>query len=105
MRETRYGDSVSGTIAVGLVFVLLLGEIDLSVGSVAAASAEVLRVLVVDQDWPWWAAVIAMLGFGTLIGVLQGAWFALFRVPSFVVTLAGLLARRSVSAMRCRRRR
>jgi D-xylose transport system permease protein len=83
--------SVSGTIAVGLVFVLLLGEIDLSVGSVAGASAAVLGVLVVDQDWSWWAAVIVMLGFGTLIGVLQGAWFALLRVPSFVVTLAGLL--------------
>jgi D-xylose transport system permease protein len=83
--------SVSGTIAVGLVFVLLLGEIDLSVGSVAGASAAVLGVLVVDQDWPWWMAVIVMLGFGTLIGALQGAWFALLRVPSFVVTLAGLL--------------
>jgi len=83
--------SVSGTIAVGLVFVLLLGEIDLSVGSVAGASAAVLGVLVVDQDWPWWAAVILMLGFGTLIGAFQGAWFALLRVPSFVVTLAGLL--------------
>jgi D-xylose transport system permease protein len=83
--------SVSGTIAVGLVFVLLLGEIDLSVGSVAGASAAVLGVLVVDQDWPWWTAVIVMLGFGTLIGALQGAWFALLRVPSFVVTLAGLL--------------
>ena len=83
--------SVSGTIAVGLVFVLLLGEIDLSVGSVAGASAAVLGVLVVDQDWPWWSAVIIMLGFGTLIGALQGAWFALLRVPSFVVTLAGLL--------------
>jgi D-xylose transport system permease protein len=83
--------SVSGTIAVGLVFVLLLGEIDLSVGSVAGASAAVLGVLVVDQDWPWWLAVIIMLGFGTLIGAFQGAWFALLRVPSFVVTLAGLL--------------
>jgi D-xylose transport system permease protein len=83
--------SVSGTIAVGVVFVLLLGEIDLSVGSVAGASAAVLGVLVVDQDWPWWAAVIVMLGFGTLIGAFQGAWFALLRVPSFVVTLAGLL--------------
>jgi D-xylose transport system permease protein len=83
--------SVSGTIAIGVVFVLLLGEIDLSVGSVAGASAAVLGVLVVDQDWPWWAAVIVMLGFGTLIGAFQGAWFALLRVPSFVVTLAGLL--------------
>jgi D-xylose transport system permease protein len=83
--------SISGTIAIGLVFVLLLGEIDLSVGSVAGASAAVLGVLVVDQDWPWWAGVATMLIFGTAIGAFQGAWFALLRVPSFVVTLAGLL--------------
>jgi len=83
--------SISGTIAIGLVFVLLLGEIDLSVGSVAGASAAVLGVLVVDQDWPWWAGIAAMLAFGTMIGAFQGAWFALLRVPSFVVTLAGLL--------------
>ena len=83
--------SISGTIAIGLVFVLLLGEIDLSVGSVAGASAAVLGVLVVDQDWPWWAGAATMLIFGTAIGALQGAWFALLRVPSFVVTLAGLL--------------
>ena len=73
------------------MFVLLLGEIDLSVGSVAGASAAVLGVLVVDQDWPWWAGVATMLIFGTVIGAFQGAWFALLRVPSFVVTLAGLL--------------
>ncbi|PBB84466.1 ABC transporter permease [Mesorhizobium sp. WSM3876] len=83
--------SVSGTIAIGVVFVLLLGEIDLSVGSVAGASAAVLGVLMVNQDWPWWAAIIVMLAFGTFTGVIQGAWYALMGVPSFVVTLAGLL--------------
>ena len=83
--------SVSGTIAIGVVFVLLLGEIDLSVGSVAGASAAVLGVLMVNQDWPWWAAIIVMLAFGTLTGFIQGAWYALLGVPSFVVTLAGLL--------------
>ena len=83
--------SVSGTIAIGVVLVLLLGEIDLSVGSVAGATAAVLGVLLVNDDWPWWAAIAAMLAVGALIGALQGAWFAFFRVPSFVVTLAGLL--------------
>lgn len=83
--------SVSGTIAIGVVFVLLLGEIDLSVGSVAGASAAVLGVLMVNQDWPWWAAIIVMLAVGTLTGIIQGAWYALLGVPSFVVTLAGLL--------------
>ena len=83
--------SVSGTIAIGVVLVLLLGEIDLSVGSVAGATAAVLGVLLVNDDWPWWAAIAATLVVGALIGALQGAWFAFFRVPSFVVTLAGLL--------------
>ena len=83
--------SVSGTIAVGVVLVLLLGEIDLSVGSVAGATAAVLGVLVVDDNWPWWAGVLAMLVVGALIGAFHGVWFAILRVPSFVVTLAGLL--------------
>jgi D-xylose transport system permease protein len=83
--------SVSGTIAIGIVLVLLLGEIDLSVGSVAGATAAVLGVLTVDYDWPWWAGILAMLAAGGAIGAFQGAWFALLRVPSFVVTLAGLL--------------
>ena len=83
--------SITGTIAIGLVLVLLLGEIDLSVGSVVGLTAAVLGVLVVNQDWPWWAAILAMLVVGAGIGALQGAWFAILRVPSFVVTLAGLL--------------
>lgn len=83
--------SITGTIAIGLVLVLLLGEIDLSVGSVAGLTAAVLGTLVVNSDWPWWAAIVAMLTVGAGIGALQGAWFALLRVPSFVVTLAGLL--------------
>ena len=83
--------SVSGTIAIGVVLVLLLGEIDLSVGSVAGATAAVLGVLVVDDNWPWWAGALAMLAVGALIGAFQGVWFAILRVPSFVVTLAGLL--------------
>ncbi len=83
--------SVSGTIAIGVVLVLLLGEIDLSVGSVAGATAAVLGVLVVDDNWPWWAGILAMVATGALIGAFQGAWYAFLRVPSFVVTLAGLL--------------
>jgi D-xylose transport system permease protein len=83
--------SVSGTIAIGIVLVLLLGEIDLSVGSVAGVTAAILGVLTVDYDWPWWAGILAMLIAGGVIGAFQGAWFAILRVPSFVVTLAGLL--------------
>ena len=83
--------SVSGTIAVGAVLFLLLGEIDLSVGSVAGATSAVLGVLIVDVGWPWWAGILGMLAAGALIGLIQGFWIAVLRVPSFVVSLAGLL--------------
>ena len=83
--------AVSGTIAIGVVLVLLLGEIDLSVGSVAGLSAAVLGVTLVNDGWPWWLGIIVMLVIGAAIGAFQGAWVALVGVPSFVVTLAGLL--------------
>jgi D-xylose transport system permease protein len=84
--------AVVGTIAIGMVLVLLLGEIDLSVGSTAGLTSAILGVLLVHQGWPWWAAVGVMLLSGAAIGLFQGSWIALIGVPSFVVTLAGLLA-------------
>jgi D-xylose transport system permease protein len=81
-----------GTIAIGLVLVLLLGEIDLSVGSVSGLTAAIMAVLNVKQGWPGWLAVVAALVAGALIGLLHGFWVTRFRVPAFVVTLAGLLA-------------
>lgn len=84
--------SVLGTIALGTCLVLLLGEIDLSVGSVAGVTSAVLGVLVTTKGWPWYSAVLVMLLVGAAIGAFQGAWIAYLRVPSFVVTLAGLLA-------------
>lgn len=74
------------------VFVLLLGEIDLSAGFVAGISAVVVAWLVQpDVAWPWWAAILAALAATALIGVLHGALFATIGLPSFVVTLAGQL--------------
>ncbi|HXA43647.1 MAG TPA: hypothetical protein VNV65_12135 [Candidatus Solibacter sp.] len=81
-----------GTIAVGIVLVLLLGEIDLSVGSVSGLGAGVMGVLQVKHGVPALIAVPAGVLTGTLVGLLQGFWFTRFKVPSFVVTLAGLLA-------------
>jgi D-xylose transport system permease protein len=81
-----------GTISVGIVLVLLLGEIDLSVGSVSGLGAGVMGVLNVKHGVPAIIAVPAGVLTGTLIGFAQGFWFTRFRVPSFVVTLAGLLA-------------
>ncbi len=82
---------VTGTIAIGIVLVLLLGEIDLSVGSVMILSSALLAWGVVNHNWAWYWGIVFVLASGAAIGALQGAWFALIGVPSFVVTLAGLL--------------
>lgn len=74
------------------VFALLLGEIDLSVGYVAAVGGSVTAALVgFPIYWPWWAAVIVGLLASAAIGALQGTLITRLRLPSFVVTLAGLL--------------
>jgi ABC-type xylose transport system permease subunit len=81
-----------GIIAMGIVLVLLLGEIDLSIGSVSGVAASVLAVMnVVNGYSPWLSVLIAVLG-GSAIGLLHGLVFTKIGVPSFVVTLAGLLA-------------
>ncbi|MEV6966230.1 sugar ABC transporter permease [Hamadaea sp. NPDC051192] len=80
-----------GMISVGIVLVLLLGEIDLSVGSVAGVCAAALAVLSVRRGWSDISAIIVALLLGALIGFLQGTIFAKLGVPAFVVTLAGNL--------------
>lgn len=80
-----------GTIAIGVVLVLLLGQIDLSVGSISGLSSAVLAVGFVNQGWSAPVAIIAALVAGLLVGLLYGAIFTTFGVPSFVITLAGLL--------------
>jgi D-xylose transport system permease protein len=80
-----------GTIAVGVVFVLLLGEIDLTVGIVSGLCAAVMAVLNIKLGLPGPVAVLAGLGVGLAIGFFQGMWITRFGIPSFVVTLAGLI--------------
>jgi D-xylose transport system permease protein len=81
-----------GTISVGIVLVLLLGEIDLSVGAVSGLTAAIMAVLNVKHGWSAPAAIGAAIAAGVAIGLFQGLWITKLRVPSFVVTLAGLLA-------------
>jgi D-xylose transport system permease protein len=81
-----------GLISVGIVFVLLLGEIDLSVGAVSGLAAAIVAVLNVKHGWSPYLAIAAGIFVGAAIGFLQGFVFSRFAVPSFVVTLAGLLA-------------
>ena len=80
------------TIAIGVVYVLLLGEIDLSIGYVSAVAAVFMTLRLRPPDgWPWIAALLAALAFAALIGIAQGLIITRFRLPSFVVTLAGFM--------------
>ncbi|MGX9294511.1 sugar ABC transporter permease [Tsukamurella paurometabola] len=81
----------TGIIALGIVLVLLLGEIDLSVGSVSGVSAAVLAVLMVNHGVSEPLAILAALGSGLAIGLFYGLLFTRIGVPSFVFSLAGLL--------------
>jgi D-xylose transport system permease protein len=81
-----------GLISVGVVLVLLLGEIDLSVGAVSGLCAAIMAVFQVKHGWNPYLAIAAGVAAGTVIGFLQGSVFAYIGVPAFVVTLAGLLA-------------
>ncbi|MFF9897786.1 sugar ABC transporter permease [Streptomyces longispororuber] len=80
-----------GIMSVGIVFVLLLGEIDLSVGSVAGVGAAVWAVLSVNHGWGDWLSVVSAVVCGLVIGAVHGIFFAKVGVPAFVVTLAGFL--------------
>ncbi len=81
----------TGMIAIGVVFVLLLGEIDLSVGSVSGLCAAIFAVMNVTHGVNQWVALLSALVGGAVVGLVQGLFFAKVGVPAFVVTLAGNL--------------
>ena len=81
----------TGVIALGVVLVLLVGHIDLSVGSVCGLSAAVVAVGSVELGWPVAVAVLAALAVGAVVGAMYGLLATRLRLPSFVFTLAGLL--------------
>lgn len=79
-------------IAMGLVFVLLLGEIDLSAGYTAGVTGAVLVILITNEGQPWYVALLASVAVGALLGFVLGSLVARLGIPSFVVTLAAFLA-------------
>jgi D-xylose transport system permease protein len=81
-----------GVIALGVVCVLLVGEIDLSVGSVSGLASAAVAILFVNQGLPVLVAILGAVALGSLIGWVYAQMFNRFGVPSFVITLAGLLA-------------
>jgi len=86
-------------MALGMLLVIVSGHIDLSVGSVVGFVGAVAAVLTVKLGWPVYGVVPACLGAGLLIGAAQGYWIAYWRIPSFIVTLAGMLVFRVLSGL------
>lgn len=84
-------------MALGMLLVIVSGHIDLSVGSVAAFTGAVSAFLTVKLGWPVFAVIPATLLMGGLIGAAQGYWIAYWKIPSFIVTLAGMLVFRGLT--------
>ncbi|MGB3356177.1 MAG: ABC transporter permease [Mycobacterium sp.] len=84
-------------LAMGLVFVLLLGDIDLSAGVAGGVAACAMALSIVNTGLPWWVAMAAGIAAGALIGVMIGALRAKLGIPSFVVTLAFFLGLQGVT--------
>jgi D-xylose transport system permease protein len=84
-------------MAMGLVFVLLLGEIDLSAGTTGGLCSAIMAVLLLRHGWSWWLAIIAALVVGLAIGLGMGWLRARIGIPSFVITLATFLAFQGVT--------
>ncbi len=79
-------------LAMGLVFVLLLGEIDLSAGVAGGSCATITALAILDHGQSWWVATLAGIACGAVIGAMIGSLVSILGIPSFVVTLAFFLA-------------
>jgi putative multiple sugar transport system permease protein len=84
-------------LAIGMVFIIVAGHIDLSVGSVAAFIGAVSGVFIHTLGFPWWLAIIGSLLVGAVVGAWQGFWVAYVGIPAFIVTLAGMLIFRGLA--------
>lgn len=88
--------SITGMLACGMVFVIIAGEIDLSVGSLLGLLGGIAAVMTVNMAWGSWPTVIVVLLLGLAAGLLNGFIVTRLRVPSFIVGLGGMLAFRGV---------
>jgi putative multiple sugar transport system permease protein len=84
-------------LAIGMVMIIVAGQIDLSVGSVVALTGAVSAVVVIRSGMPWYVGVLAALAVGLLVGAWQGFWVAYVGIPGFIVTLAGMLLFRGLT--------
>ncbi|WP_413725755.1 xylose ABC transporter permease XylH [Sodalis sp. RH16] len=88
--------SITGILAVGMVFVIISAEIDLSVGSMMGLLGGVAAIFDVWLKWPLTLTILVTLLLGLLLGAWNGWWVAYRKVPSFIVTLSGMLAFRGI---------
>ncbi len=86
-------------LAVGMVLIIILGHIDLSVGSVAAFVGAISGILIINHHMNVFLAVVLSLLLGAVIGAWQGFWVAYVRIPAFIVTLAGMLLFRGLTML------
>ncbi|GAA4150041.1 MULTISPECIES: multiple monosaccharide ABC transporter permease [Actinomadura] len=84
-------------LAIGMILIIISGHIDLSVGSVVGVTGGIAAVLMVNHDVAWPLALLLTLAAGAAIGAWQGYWIAYFGIPSFIVTLAGMLLFRALT--------
>ncbi|MBD0379028.1 multiple monosaccharide ABC transporter permease [Paenibacillus sedimenti] len=84
-------------LAIGMLLVIITGNIDLSVGSVAAFVGAVSAIMMVDMKMPFILALVISLVIGAIVGAWQGFWVAYVKIPSFIVTLAGMLLFRGLT--------
>ncbi|MET9988778.1 multiple monosaccharide ABC transporter permease [Streptomyces mutabilis] len=84
-------------LAIGMMLVIIAGHIDLSVGSLTAFIGAMAAVLMVENDLPWPVAVVLCLAIGAAAGAVQGFFIAYLGIPSFIVTLAGMLLFRGLT--------
>ncbi|PLO06239.1 sugar ABC transporter permease, partial [Klebsiella pneumoniae] len=88
--------AITGILAVGMVFVIISAEIDLSVGSMMGLLGGAAAIFDVWLGWPLPLTILVTLVMGLLLGAWNGWWVAYRKVPSFIVTLAGMLAFRGI---------
>jgi putative multiple sugar transport system permease protein len=78
-------------LAIGMLMVIVIGQIDLSVGSVAGFTGMVMAITARDLGLPWWIALLLSLAIGAIIGAWQGFWLAKLGIPGFITTLGGMM--------------
>lgn len=85
------GNAYVLVLAIGMLMVIVIGQIDLSVGSVAGFSGMVMALVARDLNFPWYLAVIVSVTIGLLAGAWQGFWLAKLGIPGFITTLGGMM--------------